>query len=56
MKHRKRIFECCSCGCDLKQYDSYFDFNGDLYCEKCVEKDRRWTDSLPDEEEIEDGI
>jgi hypothetical protein len=54
MKHRKRIFECCSCGCDLRQYDSYFDFNGDLYCEECVEKERRWTDDLPDEEEIEE--
>lgn len=56
MKRRKRIFECCICGCNLKDYDSYYDFNGSLYCEKCVEDDRRWTDSLPDEEEIDDGI
>lgn len=54
MKHRKRIFECCSCGCDLKDYDFYYDFSGSLYCEKCIEDDRRSTFTLPDEEEIEE--
>lgn len=36
----KTVFWCCECGCRILEDDVYYDFDGDLYCEDCVNNKR----------------
>lgn len=41
--NEKPMYECCVCGSEIYEGDEYYEINGDIYCEECIESEFKKT-------------